>query len=168
MPMARESVNIGGRPRKFREPSRAVTLTLPEWTLRQLAVVDDDRARAIVKVTDAAVSGDSAATKPVQIVEIEPGTAIILVGPSRALQQIPFLRLVEVAPARYLLTIPTGTPIDSLEVAILDVIEGLPPQESHERALLEELRSHFRRFRRGQKMSKGELLFVGTENRRRG
>ncbi|MGH7818140.1 MAG: hypothetical protein ACREQ9_00030 [Candidatus Binatia bacterium] len=165
--MARVAANPGGRPRKFREPSRPITLTLPERTLRQLEVVDADRARAIVKVTDAVVSHDSAATNPVQIVEIEPGTAIILVGPSKVLQQIPFLRLVEVAPARYLLTVPTGTPIESLEVALLDVLEGLPSREKHERALLEELRNHFRRFRHGQKMSKAELLFVGTSSRRR-
>ncbi|MGH7857691.1 MAG: hypothetical protein ACREQY_10215, partial [Candidatus Binatia bacterium] len=103
----------------------------------------------------------------VQIVDIEPGKAVILVGPSRSLRRIPFLRLVEVAPARYLLTIPTGTPIESLEVAILDVLEGLPAKERHERALLEELLDHIRRLRRGRKMSKAELVFVETPARRR-
>lgn len=164
--MARARINAGGRPPKFPEPSRPVTVTLPERTLRRLAAVDEDRARAIVKVTDA-VAGGAGAAKPVEIVEVEAGTAIILVGASRSLRRIPFLRPVEVAPARYLLTVPSGTPVESLEVAILDVIEGLPPADEDERALLQELREQIRGFRRGQQMSKAEVLFVETRGRRR-
>ena len=33
------------------------------------------------------------------------------------LKRIPFLKLIEIAPARYLLTIPSGTAVESLEVA---------------------------------------------------
>lgn len=165
--MARAKTSPGGRPRKFDEPSRPVTVTLPERTLRRLSAIDEDRARAIVKAADVAVAGDSAASKGVEIVEVEPGAAIILVGPSRSLRRIPFLRPVEVAPARYLLTIPSGTPVESLEIALLDVIEGLPAGDEDERALLEELSSQIRGFRRGQKMSKAEMLLVDTGRRRR-
>ena len=37
----------GGRPAKFAEPSRPVTVTLPERVLQLLAAVDADRAKAI-------------------------------------------------------------------------------------------------------------------------
>lgn len=154
--------HAGGRPPKFLEPRRAITVTLPERTLRQLAAVDRDRARAIVKVTDAVVRKDLPPNKLVEVVEIEPGTGVILVGPSSYLRQIPWLKLVEVAPARYLLVIPTGTPIDSLEIAVMDILDELPPMEERERAILEELELRIRHLRRGKKVSKAELLFIDT------
>ena len=42
-----------GRPAKFAEPSRPVTVTLPERILDLLAAVDSDRAQAIVKTVEA-------------------------------------------------------------------------------------------------------------------
>jgi len=56
--------NKGGRPRKFAEPSRPITITLPEKTLRSLERIDTDRGRAIVKVTERALSQDGRATQP--------------------------------------------------------------------------------------------------------
>jgi len=158
----RSEKHPGGRPPKFREPRRAVTVTLPERTLRQLAAVDLDRARAIVKVTDAVVQKDLPAGKLVEVVEIEPGTGVILVGPSSCLRRIPWLKMVEVAPARYLLVIPSGTPIDSLEVAVMDLLEDLPAAEERERVILAELEQRIRQLRRSKKVSKAELLFIDT------
>ena len=150
-----------GRPPKFREARRPVTITLPERTLRLLAAVDRDRARAVVRVTDAAVpSTDAADSRLVEVVEILPGIGIILVGASRHLRQIPWLRLVELAPGRLLLSIPSGTPIESLEIAVHDLLEGVPSAESRERAILEGLHALIRRLRRGQSLSKAEMLFV--------
>ena len=45
--------NRTGRPAKFAEPSRPVTVTLPERILDLLAAVDSDRAQAIVKTVEA-------------------------------------------------------------------------------------------------------------------
>ena len=154
--------HAGGRPPKFREPRRAVTLTLPERTLKQLAAVDRDRARAIVKVTDATVDDNLPADKLVEVVEVEPGMGVILVGPSACLRRIPWLKLVEVAPARHLLVIPTGMPIDSLEVAIMDLLDDLLPDDHRERTILKELELKIRQLRRGKKVSKAELLFIDT------
>jgi len=157
--------HAGGRPPKFSEPRRAVTVTLPTRTLLQLAGVDKDRARAIVKITDAVVRTDLPPSKLVEVVEIEPGTGVIVVGPSNCLRRIPWLRLVEVAPARYLLVLPTGTPVDSLEVALVDFLDESPPPEECERIILEELKRQIRRLRRGKKVSKAELLFIDTQER---
>jgi hypothetical protein len=139
-----------------------VTLTLPERTLGLLAAVDRDRARAVVKVTDAALSIHAAPTTLVEVVEVAPGVGMILVGPSLSLRRIPWLRLVEVAPARFLLSIPSGTPVESLEIALHDLLEAVPPRDIRERTILEGLHALIRTLRRGRSVSKGEMLFVDT------
>src|SRR4029079_11482540 len=49
MKSALASVRLGpGRPRKFAQPSRPVTVTLPEDTLTRLGTIDADLGRAIV------------------------------------------------------------------------------------------------------------------------
>ena len=155
--------NKKGRPPKFQEPRRPVTVTLPERTLARLAAIDPDRAQAIVKATDTVKPLDGKRDKQVELVEVMPGLGIILVGPSRHLQKIKWLRLVEVAPTRFLLTIPTGTAVDSLEVAIIDLLENLDPADEWERSILERLRDLMRSFRLGGKLSKAELLFIDTK-----
>ena len=151
---------LGRRP-KFSEPRRPVTVTLPESTIRSLQIVDKDRARAIVKVTKAAVD-IGANRKHVEVVEVSPGTGIILVGPSLCLQKISWLRLVEIAPTRFLLSIPSGTPADSLELALNDLLETLPASEVAERTIIKDLRSLIRGLRLERSMSKAEMFFVDT------
>ena len=116
-----------GRPPKFQEPRRPVTVTLPESTLAKLAAINPDRAQAIVKATHAAMPRKANGHKRVELVEVMPGLGVLIVGPSRYLQKIKWLRLVELAPMRYLLVVPSGTAIDSLEVAIIDLLENLEP-----------------------------------------
>ena len=155
-----------GRPPKFREPRRPITVTLPESTLARLAVINSDRARAIVKVTDAAMPFDGKPRTQVEQVEILPGLSIILVGHSRSLQKIKWLRLVEVAPTRFLLVIPSGTSVDSLEVAIIDLLDKKEWHNPWERSLMERLRDMIRTLRREGKLSKAELLFIDTRSAR--
>lgn len=157
--------HAGGRPPKFRESRRPVTVTLPERILRVLESVDPDRARAIVRVTETVTGRDPKQFKPVELVEVQPGKAIILVGPCAPLRHVKGLHLVEITPVRYLLTIPPGTPAESLEVAILDIIEGKQPMEEQERSVLCELRRLLSVHRRGSRMTKGEMLFVNTDGK---
>ena len=160
-----QTTKKAGRPPKFHEARRPVTLTLPESTLVRLASVDPDRARAIVKLTDAATA-DHAKRKPVELVEVSPGLCVILVGPSKLLQKIRWLRLVEVAPMRFLLTIPLGTSVDSLELAIGDLLEEVKPHDEWEHSTLVGLRDLIRRLRRHGELSKAEMLFIHTRPRR--
>ena len=153
--------NPGGRPRKFAEASRPVTVTLPVKTLEQLQMVDTDRARAIARSAEW-VAKSAETNQPVEIVEVEEGRAIIVVGPSRSLRRIPFLRLVEIAPARFLLVVPTGTAIESLELAIVEVEDSLGPDEGYERSLLNEVRRYLTRQRQRNRVSKAELLLIDT------
>ena len=157
--MAARVRGAGGRPPKFDEPRRPVTLTLPERTLARLAAINADRATAIVKLVDSMLPASNG-HRLVDVVEVAPGAAIILVAPSRSLRRIPWLRLAELSPGRHLVTILPGTPIDSLEVAIFDLLESLPASEEYERKILSELRSVIGTGRREQKISKYEMLYV--------
>jgi hypothetical protein len=141
-------------------------VTLPERTLELLATVGRDRARAIVRVTDAALSADASHPgRLVDVVEVLPGLGIIVVGPSRLLPKIPWLRLIELAPTRYLLSIPTGTPVDSLEVALHDLLEITAPDDTRERTMIRELGALVRTLRRHGGVSKAEMMFVDTNRR---
>ena len=151
-----------GRPPKFQEPRRPVTVTLPEKTLAKLAAIHPDRAQAIVKATDSAMPRDATGHKRVELVEVMPGLRVISLGPSRCLQKIKWLRLMELAPMRYLLMLPSGTAADSLEVAIIDLLENLEEHEEWEKPMLEQLRDLMRSLRLGGNLSKAEIMFIDT------
>ena len=60
------------------------------------------------------------------------GKSLIVVGPSKALRKIPWLKLIEIARARYLVTVPSGTPIEVVEVALRDLLHN-PELQKNER-----------------------------------
>lgn len=151
-----------GRPPKFAEPRRPVTVTLPERTLRQLESIDADRALAIVRATEALVGQGRSVSQGVELVEISPGRSMIFVGPCPSLERIPWLQLVETAPGRNMLMIPSGTAVDSLEVEILDLLEKGPAVGTDERSLLEELRGQLGSLRRSRRISKAEIIVFDT------
>jgi hypothetical protein len=151
-----------GRPRKFSEPSRPITVTLADRTLRLLESVDHDRAKAITKVTDAVMPATAGSSRNVELVEVEKGLALIVVGSSTQLRNIPWLRLVEISPANHILVLQSGVPIERLEVALDDMIERTPNLTAYERGLLNDLHMCLARLRRGNKMSKSEIIFVET------
>lgn len=152
----------GGRPPKFSEPRRPITVTLPERTLRRLEEVDPDRAHAIVRLADHECRPREISTAEVEVVEIAPGIGIILIGRMRSLDRIGLLRLVEVAPRRFLLTVPSGTAIESLEMGLMDLLESLPASEEAERSALEKLRLILNQQRKRKTVSKREFLLIGT------
>lgn len=95
-----------------------------------------------------------------RLVEIQPGIGVIIVGPSKRLRDIPWLRLAEIAPARYLLAIPTGTPPERLELALIDLLDNLDESEDYERTLLNGLRKHIGNLRREDRMFQSEIILV--------
>lgn len=161
--MTERKPNSGGRPPKFQEPRRPVTMTLPQRILDQLAEIDPDRTWAVVKVTEAVAGAGAGRFKPVDLVEMAPGKALIVVGPSEALRRIPWLNLIEINRARYLLTVPTGTPVEALEVALRDLSQD-PELQKNEResAVLQELLNLIGRQRRTRRLSKAEILIIDT------
>lgn len=149
-----------GRPPKFNEPSGPVTVTLPDRTLEQLRRIDDDRARAIVKAVDAFAGHQAATPEETVVVEMAQGTGILVVPANRSLLTIPWLKMIEIAPGRYLLTTLPGTPIEKIELALLDVLEEARQSMPQEVPMLESLRAQMGRLRRGNRISRAEILFV--------
>jgi hypothetical protein len=155
--------NCGGRPPKFREPRHPVTMTLPERILDQLAEIDKDRACAVVKVTEAVVGTGKEHFKPVELIEMAPGKSLIVVGPNKALKKIAWIKLIEIARTRYLLTIPSGTSIEALEVALRDLSFTPELQKNAlENNVLHELLHLIGHQRRAQRLSKSEILIIDT------
>ena len=162
--VSRTEKHRGGRPAKFAEPSRPVTVTLPERVLQLLTTVDSDRAKAITKLADSMVDVNGKPLKPVTTVKIAKGKAIILVGYSERLVRLPFLRLIEVAPARYLISIRSGTAIESIEVAMHDILDDLPKEKTADREILEALLRIIRASRRTNTTMKEEILFIAPND----
>ena len=159
---SRTEKNRGGRPAKFGEPSRPVTVTLPERILHLLDGIDSDRAKAITKLVDASLQAGGRPLKPVTTVELAEGKAIILVNFCAPLNDLPWLRLIEVAPARHLISIQPGTSIESIEVALHDLLEDLPADDLRDREILQELMHVVRSSRRSNAASKEEILFLSV------
>jgi len=151
--------NAGGRPPKYCEARRPITVTLPERILRDLQSINPDRSRAIVKCVETAMGKGDSPFKQIELIEFTPGKALIVTGPSSSLRQIEWLHFIEIAPFRYLLVLPSGTPVEVLEVTIQDLLAHMDPN-SDETALLMELRDVIGHQRRGRSLSKAELLFV--------
>jgi hypothetical protein len=149
-----------GRPRKFTEASHPITVTLPERTLRLLAAISPDRAKAIVRATDALMAPALSAHESVRLTEIEKGKAVIVVGPSRRLREITWLKLIEVSPGNSLLVVPSGTAPEKLELAIMDLLPTLAPHEIEERKLIETLLARIASLRRGRRMTQSEIIIV--------
>jgi hypothetical protein len=150
----------GGRPRKFGEPSQPITITLPQSTLRQLQQIDPDRGRAIVKLAKNAFRSEPGERPLVEIVDIAGNTGLVIVGPNETLKRIQFLRLVEVAPARYLIALAPERDFYDLEIALNDLVDDPAIKDERERALVTELLRHFRNLRRTDSVTMGQILFV--------
>ena len=148
-----------GRPPKFREQRRPITVTLPERILAKLEGVNVDRARAIVKCVEAVTGRDNPHAKPVELVQVLPGKALVIVGPCRALAKLHWLRLIEISPLRHMLVFPSGMSVESMELAIVDLIESLEPGHDDELDMLRELRKIIGYQRRANSISKGEIVF---------
>lgn len=152
----------GGRPRKFLEPSAPVTVTLPARTLEQLRSIDQDRAKAIVKAVDRVTHGGSGAPHEAEVIEMAAGTGLVVVPPNESLAGVPWLKMIEVAPARYLLAVVPGTPIEKIEVGLQDLLDDARSRAPHDVPTLETLVEKIRELRRGKKISVAEILFVAV------
>ena len=150
-----------GRPPKFQESCTTITITVPDRILALLGQVDTDRAKALVKCVEASIEPSSSSS--VQLVTVSKNTCALLVGPCHSLEKIPWLHLVEVAPLRYLLAVPTGTDVAAMEVALIDLIESLPAELIHEKDLLLELRRQLSLHRRQDQLSKQEIFLLSNE-----
>lgn len=156
---------VGGRPAKFNEPSRPITVTLPVRILEKLKYIDEDRAIALTEAVEAMTDEAEVPLMQVELTEMGPGNSLLLVPRNQSLRGIPWLKLIEVTPTRYLLTVTSGTSLEKLELALIDLIEEVRDSLPREVPMLETLREKFGEMRRKGKIQKTEILVVETEQR---
>lgn len=152
----------GGRPPKFSELRRPITITLPERTLNLLESIDKDRAKAIVKAVDILTKQNSK-EQLVEVINVGKNTGMIVIAPCRCLQNLDWIKLIQITPSRILLSISNGASTDSIEVGIHDLLDSLPEKEEREKAILSQLLELIRNIRRKKKISKSEMLFVDLQ-----
>ena len=159
----------GGRPAKFDEPSRPVTITLPDRILDRLMEIDGDRAKAVVKAVETALAGGPRGPKaePVGELRVAKDESLLVVARSRLLASIPWLTMVEIAPGRHLLSLRDGVPIEKLEVTLGDLLDSSPDASEAERNVLRTLLTRIRTPRRNQAVRKEEILVVRSIPKKR-
>lgn len=161
------SINKGGRPPKFAEASKPVTVTLPISILERLSQIDGDRAKAIVKATLSAL-GDTKTSPNLFVHElpINAGENLLVVADNRFLRQIPWLTLIEVAPGRYLLSLKGGVSLEKLEVTLGDFIDDPADATPCELEQLRHLLDCLRTPRRNRGVRTEEILVISKTPRR--
>jgi len=155
----------GGRPRKFTKPSKVVTMTLPEETLEELTLIDQDRGQAIVKLTKDALQRNGAATPAVEIVHVSQRTGCIVISACNALRTIPFLHLVEISPGRFMLALDPGNDFKALELAVRDTIDATSRENIQDLELMNDLLEVIKRLRKTERVSMAEILFVNLKTK---
>lgn len=159
---ARADKNKGGRPAKFAEPSRPITVTLPERILSRLEGIDIDRAKAIVKAVDTALDGPGHPPLTVGELDIGGGESLLAVADNRFLRRIPWLTLIEVAPGRHLLSLKEGATLEKLEVTLRDFLESPEDATPAELELLDVLCERLRAPRRNRAVRPESILIIRT------
>ncbi len=152
--------NKGGRPAKFDEPSRPVTVTLPLSILERLAEIDTDRAKAIVKAVEAALGADRSDSAPVRELPVSDEETVIAVADNRFLRRIPWLTMIEVAPGQHLLSLKDGVPVEKLEVTLGDLLDAPGDATDAELDVLRLLRDCLRAPRRNRAVRPEAILFI--------
>ena len=150
-----------GRPPKFSEASCPVTITLPIRTLEALQAVDADRARAIVMCVDTVAGSGEKPANRVEVIEAFEGFGMIIMPPCPSLRKLECLRLVEIAPERFLLVALGDYSAQTLELDIQDLLENLAPESEDEGPVLAELKQVLSRNRRQENITSGRLLLIG-------
>lgn len=109
-----------GRPRKFARPSHAVTLTLPEEVIAALSKIDRDLSRAVVRLAQPEL-----AKKPRPPAELSAfgRRAVIVVNPTRTLEQLTGVSLVPLSDGRALISFDEPLSVAQSELRIQDAIE---------------------------------------------
>jgi hypothetical protein len=109
-----------GRPRKFTVPSRPITLTLPEHVIEALAAVDPDLSRAVVRLTQPELAKH--AHPPAELATFG-RHAVIVVNPSRTLEERTGISLIHLPDGRALISFEQPQTIADVELLISDALD---------------------------------------------
>jgi hypothetical protein len=152
-----------GRPRKFSAPSRAVTLTLPEHVIGALSAVDRDLSRAVVRVAQPEL-----AKRPHPPAELTPfgRRAVIVVTPTRSLEERAGVLLVPMSDGRALISFDDSVTVPDLELRVQDALDDAR-LAADDRRVFEGIRDVLRTARRGSHVVLHERKIIVLESRRK-
>ncbi len=128
MDVARSVRPRRGRPRKFLEPSRAVTLTLPKDVVSALAAIDTDLSRAVVRLAQPELAKRP---HPAAELAVFGRRAVIVVNPTRTLEERTGVSLIPLSDGRALISFEQPTTIAQLELRLQDAVDDhrLPAED---------------------------------------
>ena len=117
-----------GRPRKFLDRSRSVTLTLPEPVIAALEALDPDLSRAVVRVAQPEMRKRP---HPPAELAMFGRRAVIVVNPTRTLERRTGVLLVPLTDGRALIAFDESMTVARLELKIQDELEAhdLPAED---------------------------------------
>ncbi len=117
-----------GRPRKFAEPSRPITLTLPEHVIDALEAIDADLSRAVVRLARSKVARRP--HPPAELIAFG-RRAVIAVNPTKTLEQRTGVVLVPLGDGRALICFDESMTPARLELTIQDALDDhdLPDED---------------------------------------
>lgn len=147
-----------GRKPKFQEPSSSITITLPDRILQKISTIDADRAKGIVKCVENTLGEHTKSN--VNVLKISDKEGILTVGPCSLLNTIPHLKLIEIAPLHYMISKPVGTPIEMIEIALIDMIEKISPEQHEEKDMLITIRNYIKTHRENDSLQTREIILL--------
>jgi hypothetical protein len=152
-----------GRPRKFTVPSRPVTLTLPEHVIDALGRLDPDLSRAVVRLVQPELA--TRAHAPAELATFGP-TAVIVVNPSRTLEQQTGITLLHLPDGRALISFDQSVSVAELELMITDALDAAR-LTSADRAVFQAIGDILRTARRSPGTSLSQRNIIVVESRRK-
>ena len=147
-----------GRKPKFQEPSSSITITLPDRILQKISTIDADRAKGIVKCVENTLAENKKSN--VNVLKISDKEGILTVGPCSLLNTIPHLKLIEISPLHYMISKPAGTPIEMIEIALIDMIEKISPEQHEEKDMLMKIRNYIKTHRENDSLQTREIILL--------
>ena len=124
-----------GRPRKFKGPSRAVTLTLPDDVLAALHAIDSDLSRAVVRAAQLFIPDPP---RPPAELTMFGDRAVIVVPPNLRLKERTGVELIPLSDGRALICLDDGLSIAEIELRLRDALAD-PSFDRSDRAVFEAL-----------------------------
>ena len=152
-----------GRPRKFGVPSRAVTVTLPDPVIEALEAIDPDLGRAIVRLAQPEMAKQPHA--PAEIARFGP-RAVIVVNPTRTLEQRTGVTLVPLPDGRALISFARSITPAHIELMLADAIDD-PTLDESDRAIFVAIEDILRSVRktRGVTVEQRSIIVLEMERR---
>jgi hypothetical protein len=136
-----------GRPQKFGRPSTLVPLTLPTDVVRGLRKIDDDLAKAIVRLFETAPAWAHESTVDAELLSIADRHSLIVVN-ALAIRSLPGIDVIPLAGHRAFLALAPGRGVADLELAVIDRLgDARALIDARERRALEQLRRQLRGWR---------------------